>query len=117
MKHTITITFGALRLLRQYIIVPGTCVGVAKIYQGGKLLATLPETILPSELENKLLTDPAVKKLWATTFSIELEDAERDLCKEIVRSLADGKINSAPPLSASADNNELIIALGLQEPS
>ena len=114
MKHPLTLTFGALRLLRAYLAVPGTCSGIKEIYLGGKLLSTLPEPILPKELEGKPLIDPDVKALFATTFAVELDDAERDLCKKVITELCEKKVQNAV-LSASADNNALILKLGLVE--
>ena len=55
-----------------------------------------------------------MKELWAQPQAFELEDAERDLCKKILTDLADKKVQGAM-ISASAENNELILALGLVE--
>jgi hypothetical protein len=114
MKHPTNISFGALRLLRAYLAIPGVCSGIKEIYLGGKLLATLPPADIPKELDGKPLIDPAVKALFAQPQAFELEDAERDLCKKIITDLAEKKVQGAM-ISAAAENNELILSLGLVE--
>ena len=114
MTHKITLTFGALRLLTGYLGIPGTCTGIKEIFLGGQLLVTLPETVIPTALIGTPLTNPDTKALWATTISFGLEEAERQLCKDVLTRLAEKKIQGVE-LPASAQLNELILKLGLVE--
>ena len=112
MTHKLTLTFGALRLLTNYLGIPGTCTGIKEIFLGGQLLATLPETVIPPALISTPLTNPDTKALWATTISFDLEEPERDLCKKVLTTLAEKKIQGVE-LPASPQLNELIVKLGL----